>query len=52
MVTVHTLVTEVLTDLIHTFEATHDESLQVEFCSDTHIHVLIEGIEMRNERTG
>ena len=52
MVTVHTLVAEVLTDLIDTFETTHDEALQVEFGGDTHIHILIEGIEMRDERTG
>ena len=52
MVTVHTLVTEVLTDLIDTFEATHDEALQVELGGDTHIHILIEGIEMGDERTG
>ena len=49
MVTVHTFVAEVLAYLVHPFEATHDESLQVELGGDTHIHILIEGIEVCDE---
>ena len=52
VVAVHSLVAEVLAYLIDTFEATHDESLQVELSGDAHIHVLVEGIEVGDERTG
>ena len=52
MVAVHTFVAEVLAYLIDTLETAHDQALQIEFSSDTHIHILIQGIEMRDERTG
>ncbi len=49
---VHALIAEVLAHLVHSLEATHDEALQVELCGNAHIHVLIERIEMGDERTG
>ncbi len=52
VVAVHSLVAEILTDLIHPFEAAHDEAFEVELGGDTHIHILIKGIEMGDERTG
>ena len=52
MVAVHALVAEVLADFVHTFEAAHDQSLQVKLGGDAHIHVLIEGIEMGDKRPG
>ena len=52
MVAVHTLVAEILANLIDTLETAHDEALQIELGGNTHIHVLVEGIEMGNERTG
>ena len=51
MVAVHALVAEVLANLIDTLKATHDEALQVELSGNTHVHILVEGIEVRDERT-
>ena len=51
MVAVHTLVTEVLANLVDTLEAAHDEALQIEFGGYAHIHILVEGVEVRHERT-
>ena len=52
VVTVHTLVAEVLADFINTLETTYDEALQVELGSDTHVHILIERIEVGDEWAG
>ena len=52
MVAVHTLVTEVLANLIDTLETTYDQALQVELGGDTHVHILVERIEVGDERTG
>ena len=52
VVTVHTLVAEVLADFINTLETTYDEALQVELGSDTHVHILVERIEVGDEWTG
>ncbi len=49
MVAVHALVAEVLANLVDTLEAAHDEALQVELRGYTHVHVLIQGIEMRDK---
>ena len=49
METVHTLVTEVLTDFINTLETTNNQTLQIKLCCDTHIHINVESIEMSNE---
>ena len=48
---VHALVAEVLADFVHAFEAAHDQALEVEFRGDAAIHLLVERIEMRDERT-
>ena len=45
------LVAEVLADLIDALKAAHDEPLEIEFGGDAHIHVLIQRIEMGDERT-
>ncbi len=52
MVAVHSLIAEVLAYLVNTLEAAHDEALQVELGGDTHVHILIERIEVGDERTG
>ena len=52
MVAVHALVAEVLAYLVDTLETAYDETLQVELSGDTHVHVLIQGIEVGDERTG
>ena len=52
MVAVHTLVAEVLSDLIDALESAYDESLQIELGGDTHVHILVERIEVGNEWTG
>ena len=49
MCAVHTLVAEVLTKLVNTVEATHDEALEVELGSYSHIEIGIESIVMRDE---
>ena len=50
MVTVHTLVAEVLTDLIDALEATHNQTLEVKLGSNAHIHGNVQRIEVRDER--
>ena len=52
VVAVHTLVAEVLANLIHTLETTYDEALQIQLGGDTHVHILIERIEVGDEWTG
>ena len=46
---VHSLVTEVLAHLIDALETAYDKALEVKLSSDTHIHILIERIEMSDE---
>ena len=52
MVAVHALVAEVLANFINALETAHDEALQVELGGNAHIHVLVERVEMGDERTG
>ena len=52
VVAVHTLVAEVLADFINTLETTYDEALQIKLGSDTHVHILIECVEVGDEWTG
>ena len=52
MVAVHTLVAEVLSDFIDALEAAYDESLQIELGGDTHVHILVERIEVSDEWAG
>ena len=47
---VHALVAEVFANFIHALEATYNQPLQIELGGDAHIHVNVEGIEMRDER--
>ena len=49
METVHTFVTEVLTDFIYTLETTNNQTLQIKLCCDTHIHINVESIEVSDE---
>ena len=49
---VHTLVAEVLTDLIDTLKSAYDQSLQIELGGDTHVHIDVEGVEMGDEGAG
>ena len=49
---VHTLVAEVLGELIDTVVATHDQSLEVELVGDSHIEVDVQGVVVGDERTG
>ena len=52
VVSVHTFVTEVTADLIHTLQAAYDQALEVQFGRDTQIHIYVERVMMGNERTG
>ena len=49
--TVHTLVTEILTDLVYTLESTDDQSFQIQLGSDTQIQIDIQRVVMRDEWT-
>ena len=51
MAAVHALVAEVTTDLIHTFETSYDETLEIKLGSDTEIEVDVERIVVGDERT-
>ena len=51
VVAVHTLVAEVLANLIYTLETTYDEALQIKLGSDTHVHILIQCVEVGDEWT-
>ena len=48
---VHTFVTEILTDFVDTFKATHNETLEIKFCRNTAIHLLTQSVEVRDEGT-
>ena len=50
VVLVHTLVAEVLANLVDAFEAAHDEPLQVKLGRDTQIQINVERVVMRDER--
>lgn len=52
MVAVHTLIAEVLANLIDTLETTYDEALQIKLGSNTHVHILIECVEVGDEWAG
>ena len=42
MVLVHTFVAEVLSDFVHTFKTTNDQTFQVKLGSDTQIQIHIQ----------
>ena len=46
---VHTLVAEVTADLIYALKATYDEALEIQLCSDTHIHIHIQRVVVGDE---
>ncbi len=46
-----TFVTEVTVDFIHTLETTHNQTFQIQLWCDTQIHVDIQRIVVRDERT-
>ena len=48
---VHTFVAEVLAHFVDALETAYDEALQVELGGNTHVHVLIQCIEVGDERT-
>ena len=52
MVAVHTLIAEVLANLIDTLETTNDEALQIKLGSNTHVHILVECVEVGDEWAG
>ena len=49
MCAVHALVAEVLANLIHALKSSHDESLEVEFGGDAHVHIHVECVEVGDE---
>ena len=51
MITIHTFVAEVTTDLIHTFKTTYNKALQVQLRRDTQVHIYVQRVMMRDERT-
>ena len=48
---VHTLVAEVTTNLVNALKTTYDEALEVEFGSNTHVHIHVQSVVVGNERT-
>ena len=52
MVAVHALVAEVLADFVYTLKTAYDQSLQIKLGSDTHVHILVESVEVGDERAG
>ena len=48
---VHTLVAEITADLVHTLKTTYNQSLQVQLCRNTHIHIHVQRVVVRDERT-
>ena len=51
VVAVHALVAEVLADFVNTLETAYDQTFQIQLSGDSHIHILIQRVEMRDERT-
>ena len=51
MIAVHAFIAEVTTDLINTFKTAYDEAFEVEFGSDTQVHIYIERVMMGDEWT-
>ncbi len=47
---IHTLVSEVSADLIHSFHAAHDQPFQIKFRCDAQVHIQIQRIVMRDKR--
>ena len=52
VVAVHTLIAEVLANFIDTLETTYDEAFQIKLGSDTHVHILVECVEVGDEWAG
>ena len=50
--TVHTFVTEVLSDFVYTLKTAYDKSLQVKLGGDTQVEVYIQRVMVGDERTG
>ena len=48
---VHTFVAEVTADLVHALKSAYDEALEVELRRDTQVHIYVERVMMRDERT-
>ncbi len=49
---IHTLVSENAADLIDALQTAHDQSLQIQLQGDAQLHILVQRIEMRLERSG
>ena len=49
---VHTFVAEVLAHLVNAFKTAYNQTLQVQLCSYTHVHILVQSIEVCHEGTG
>ena len=52
MCTVHTFVTEVLREFIHTFKTTYNQTFQIKLVGNTQIQRNIQSIVVSNKRTG
>ena len=51
MVAVHTFVAEVTTNLVHTLKTAYDKSFEIELGSNTQVHIHVQRVVMRDERT-
>ena len=50
MSTVHTFITEVLSDFVYTFKSTYNQTFQVKFAGNTHVQRNVQCVMMCNER--
>ena len=48
---IHTFVAEVTSDLIHSLKSANDQALEVEFGSYTEVHIHVERVMVRDERS-
>ena len=51
MVAVHTFVAEVTTNLVHALKTTYDKPFKIEFGCNTQVHIYVQRVMMRDERT-
>ncbi len=49
---VHALVAEILGEFVHPGKAAHDQALEVQLIGDSQVHVHVQRIVVRDERTG
>ena len=51
MLNIHTLVAEATSDFIHALQPAHDKAFEIQLGRDTHVHIEVERVVVRNERS-